>query len=155
MTADAASLLGATADGRIVLGRNAAGCRHCGRREVHYATNGRAEFWHPGTTCCAAAVRDQISWRTDELQRLRADLETARQAIDEERRLAENAIGREAAAHVAKVAAMTRGYEAKIKHRSPAARELKDEIAELERLERGYLDAGGPPELPRPYRDGP
>ena len=45
-----------TPDGRWILGNPVATCRHCGAAAaVHYAANGRAEFWHAPTDCCAYA----------------------------------------------------------------------------------------------------
>ena len=43
-----------TEDGRWVLGDKNARCRHCNAdAAVHYAANGKAEFWHAPTDCCA------------------------------------------------------------------------------------------------------
>lgn len=40
-------------DGRWVLGDRNACCHHCrAPAAVHYASNGRAEFWHAPTDCC-------------------------------------------------------------------------------------------------------
>lgn len=42
-----------TSEDRIILGSRNAKCRQCGAEAaVHYATNGRAEFWHAPTDCC-------------------------------------------------------------------------------------------------------
>ena len=42
-----------TFEDRIVLGSKNAKCHKCGASAaVHYATNGRAEFWHAPTDCC-------------------------------------------------------------------------------------------------------
>jgi len=38
---------------RIVLGSKRAKCPKCNApAAVHYATNGKAEIWHPPTDCC-------------------------------------------------------------------------------------------------------
>lgn len=43
-------------DGRWVLGDPNATCASCGAEAaVHYAENGRAEFWHAPTDCCEYA----------------------------------------------------------------------------------------------------
>lgn len=40
-------------DDRIILGDKNAKCHSCNAEAaVHYATNGRAEFWHSPTDCC-------------------------------------------------------------------------------------------------------
>lgn len=45
-------------DGRWVLGDPNATCASCGAEAaVHYAENGRAEFWHAPTDCCEYARR--------------------------------------------------------------------------------------------------
>jgi hypothetical protein len=42
-----------TQDDRMVLGDRNATCHKCGAPAgVHYATNGKAEFWHSPTDCC-------------------------------------------------------------------------------------------------------
>ena len=42
-----------TVEDRIILGSKNAKCHSCGASAaVHYATNGRAEFWHAPTDCC-------------------------------------------------------------------------------------------------------
>ena len=42
-----------TEDGRWVLGNKNARCPKCDAdAAVHYATNGKAEVWHPPTDCC-------------------------------------------------------------------------------------------------------
>jgi hypothetical protein len=39
--------------GRWVLGNPVATCAKCGAgAAVHYATNGKAQFWHAPTDCC-------------------------------------------------------------------------------------------------------
>lgn len=45
-----------TEDGRWVLGDKNARCPKCNAdAAVHYATNGKAEVWHPPTDCCSWA----------------------------------------------------------------------------------------------------
>jgi len=47
---------------RIILGSRNAHCPKCDApAAVHYATNGRAEFWHPPTDCCDWA-RQRERW---------------------------------------------------------------------------------------------
>lgn len=155
MSARAAELLGGDVDhetGRVVIGRRTPGCRHCGAKAVHYAANGRAEIWHPGVTCCGDATRDQARYRTDDLNALRRQLQDLRDAIDAERRRADDAIGREAAAAAARVNAMTRGYEARLAITTPIAQDLKREIADLEATA-AALDADAANAYPRPYRE--
>lgn len=76
------------AEGRIVLGDPAKGCRHCGHVEIKAAANGKSILHHPGVECCANTIRDQIRYRAEEV----ASLQT-RQKEDEERvkRLTEEA----------------------------------------------------------------
>ena len=54
-------------DGVIQLGSKDRGCRHCGAVEVTVSACGRVAWWHPGTNCCAAAIRDRVGWREEEL----------------------------------------------------------------------------------------
>lgn len=157
MTRPVGELLGGHRDGdtgRIVIGRGTPGCRHCGAKAVHYSQNGRAEIWHPGVTCCAAAARDQARFRTEDLNALRRQLQDLRDQIADQRRTAEDAIGREAATATARANAMTRGYEARLAISTPIGQELSREIEELQATAEA-LDAGTPTTThPRPYKEG-
>ncbi len=157
MSRPVGELLGGHRDaetGRVVIGRGTPGCRHCGAKAVHYSSDGRAEIWHPGVACCAAAARDQARYRTEDLNALRRQLQDLRDQISDQRRAAEDAIGREASAATARANAMTRGYEARLAITTPIAQELKSEIEEL-LTTADALDAGAPTTShPRPYKEG-
>jgi hypothetical protein len=128
-------------DGIWHIGRGSRGCRHCGKVEVHYAANGKAAWHHPGTSCCVGAIKNQLTWRRDDLQRYRNEAAQARREVDELHQKAERAIGREAAEARALAERAERGYQAKVQ----AWRRLtdgdptleivgiKNEIADLER----------------------
>ena len=73
-----------TDDGRWVLGDKNARCRNCNHEAaVHYAQNGKAEFWHAPTDCCEyARARERefnAASREDE-HRAREHAERARDA---------------------------------------------------------------------------
>lgn len=110
-------------------------CRHCGASTPDSLTNHRVGF-----TCCADAVRDQITYRTEDLQRLR---EQARQMVaDADTRAA--TLSPEAADRVRD------GARARVqRYYAPQADELKADIDRHTRL----LEGTPPP--PRPYRDDP
>jgi len=128
-------------DGVWHIGKGTRGCRHCGKAEVHYAANGKAAWHHPGTSCCAGALKDQLTWRRDDLQRYRDEAAQARREVDELHQKAERAIGREAAEAHSLAERAERGYQAKVSawrrltdgdpHMEIVG--IKNEIAELER----------------------
>jgi len=60
--------------GAIILGNQHQGCPYCNTIEVHYSTNGKIAWYHPGTTCCKQATQRQINWRSQELQELRRQI---------------------------------------------------------------------------------
>ena len=102
------------ADGVIHIGRATPGCRHCGQRDTKYSENGRVCLHHPGTTCCANAVRDQIAWRERELADLRR---VAREYQDDMRateRAAESSVGAQAAEARNKLVRMNLAYPLKL-----------------------------------------
>lgn len=83
-------------DGVWHMNRTTRGCRHCGRREVHYASNGKAAIHHPGVTCCRKAIEDQLRWRQEELTHLRTEAARMQQDVNDLEARAERAFGREA-----------------------------------------------------------
>ena len=135
-------------DGIWHIGRGTPGCRHCGKTEMHYAENGKAVIHHPGTTCCPAAIRDQIAWREADLARLRKLAREAREEVNELHHRAERAIGREAGDARALADRAERGYAARlaqwqlltdggvdpVNRDEPPHVGLKNEIRELERM---------------------
>ena len=137
-------------DGVWHVARSAHGCRYCGRVEVKYAANGRAAWHHPGAVCCELAVRSQIAHRNEELRRLRVLEREARAVLDEARRVASEAVGRDARDAQRLVARVQRGYDAQL----IAWRLLTDgdpdrdvvglrrEIAELEEMARALAAMG-------------
>ena len=76
-----------TDDGRWVLGDRNAVCPKCrAPAAVHYAANGRAEFWHAPTDCCDwARARERQFSRDgvkDEAAQAVAELTDARVAAE-------------------------------------------------------------------------
>lgn len=69
--------------GAVVLGDKRRGCRHCGHVAVTVSADERVRWYHPGTSCCAGAVRDQLRWRQDELQGLRNEWRRANAEVNE------------------------------------------------------------------------
>ena len=58
-----------TFDDRMVLGNKNARCHSCNAEAaVHYATNGRAEFWHAPTDCCDWARARERRFNTASLE---------------------------------------------------------------------------------------
>lgn len=80
---------------RMILGNPHQGCRHCGTVMTKHAKNGRAIIYHPGTTCCADAIKDQIRYREGDLARLKADGEQLLARIDDLEAKANRAVGKE------------------------------------------------------------
>lgn len=71
------------------------GCRHCGEIVRRTSANGRVIIYHPGTTCCPSAIRDQIRYRENDYARLKAEGERILQTIDDLEAKANRAIGKE------------------------------------------------------------
>jgi transcription initiation factor TFIIIB Brf1 subunit/transcription initiation factor TFIIB len=78
-----------------IIGNPHKGCRHCGTVIKRTAANGRAIIYHPGTTCCTDAIKDQIRYREEDYARLRANGEQLLRVIDDLERKAQQAIGKE------------------------------------------------------------
>jgi hypothetical protein len=78
-----------------ILGNPRQGCRHCGTVIKRTAANGRAIIYHPGTTCCAGAIKDQIQYREGDYARLRANGEQLLAAVDDLEAKANRAVGKE------------------------------------------------------------
>jgi hypothetical protein len=77
------------------IGTGTRGCRYCGEIEIHYASNGKAEWSHPGVTCCKRAVQDQLRWRQQDLQRLRETYKQAQRSVADLEEKASKATGQE------------------------------------------------------------
>ena len=69
-------------DGRIILGRKDQGCRHCGKVEMKYASNGRVVLYHPGAECCVQAIDDQIRHRKGEIDDLNKQVGAKKTALE-------------------------------------------------------------------------
>jgi hypothetical protein len=102
------------ADGIIHIGRNTPGCRHCGHRDMKYSENGRVCLHHPGTTCCAKAVKDQIGWREQELADLRRAAREYQDEMRDTERIAGSTVGADAVAARNKLAKMQAAYPVKV-----------------------------------------
>lgn len=76
------------------IGAGARGCKHCGKVEEHYASNGLAVWSHPGVTCCRKALEDQLRWRKADLENARNQYRQAERAIHD----AEDKVNRAAGA---------------------------------------------------------
>lgn len=110
-------------------------CRHCGASTPDSLTDTRVGF-----TCCEEAVRQQITYRTEDLQRLR----------DQARRMVEDADKRAATLSPEAADRVRDGARARVqRYYAPQADELKADIERYGQL----LHGQGPP--PRPYRDDP
>lgn len=110
-------------------------CRHCGAYTADSLADTRVGF-----TCCEAAVRQQIAYRTEDLQRLR----------DQARRMVEDADARAATLSPDAADRVRDGARARVqRYYAPQADELKADIERYEQL----LHGQSPP--PRPYRDDP
>jgi homoserine kinase len=111
--------------GAIILGNQHQGCPYCNTIEVHYSTNGKIAWYHPGTTCCKQATQRQITWRTQELQELR------RQITDQQNKI--NAL-------------QTQTQDLTGKNKQDAIQELNRQTAHLQRLtHNNTLKAKGDP----------
>lgn len=145
-------LLGRTHDGQVELGRGTPGCRHCGHRATKYAGNGQALVHHPGADCCVDAVKDQIRWRTDDLEALRRATLADRDLLAEAERNAHDLVGRDAATATALAAKIRRANDTRLQARTEQANDLKAEIRDLEAaLE--VKTTGEAQRLPRPYAE--
>lgn len=82
-------------EGTQVIGNPHKGCRHCGTVITRHAANGRAIIYHPGTTCCPDAIRDQIRYREGDHARLKANGEQLLGIVDDIEAKAARAVGKE------------------------------------------------------------
>lgn len=137
---------------RMILGNPHKGCRHCGTVIKRTAANGRAIIYHPGTTCCTLAIKDQIRYREGDLARLKSDGEQLLARIDDLEAKANRAVGKEQTELLNEATRARAAYEhhtARIRRELDGDRDtdtigLKNELrelrAELDRLERGEID---------------
>ena len=135
-----------------ILGNPRQGCRHCGTVIKRTAANGRAIIYHPGTTCCVDAIKDQIQYREGDYARLRANGEQLLAIIDDLEAKANRAVGKEQTELLNEATRARAAYEhhtARIRRELDGDRDsdtigLKNELrelrAELDRLERGEID---------------
>ena len=134
------------------LGNPRQGCRHCGTVIKRTAANGRAIIYHPGTTCCTLAIKDQIRYREGDLARLKSDGEQLLARIDDLEAKANRAVGKEQTELLNEATRARAAYEhhaTRIRRELDGDRDsdtigLKNELrelrAELDRLERGEID---------------
>lgn len=142
MPRDIAAVLDAQQDasGLIHIGHAHRGCWNCGTVLTKYSENGKLALHHPGSECCAPAIRRLIDLNRQELERHRNDARSFQTAIAEMDDKASRNVGRDAADASQKAASMRRAFEIKQReHWSPIVDGahgepgLKDEIARLER----------------------
>lgn len=145
-------LLGRTHAGQVELGRGTPGCRHCGHRATKYAGNGQALLHHPGADCCADALKDQITWRTGDLEALRNATVDDRTLLAEAERNAMDLVGREAATAGALAAKIRRANDQRLQARTARANAIKAEIRDLEAA-LAVKTTGEAQRLPRPYAE--
>lgn len=118
-------------------------CRRCGASTTDLRDD------RVGFACCEDAARDQLSWRSEELERLRREAKAEQARVDELELEARSASGYKVDEAVAKADRARRGFERRLReHYEPLADELKAEIARataaIERLASGSA---------RPYRE--
>jgi hypothetical protein len=120
------------ADGILHIGRPARGCRHCGKTEVHYSSDGKVAWHHPGVTCCRKAIEDQISYRRGDLARLRQAALESQEALDDLRKRAETGFGKEASELRGQVAKAERAHDMRLARLRAERDAVNAEIAEAE-----------------------
>jgi hypothetical protein len=129
------------ADGIIHIGRGTRGCRHCGKIETHYSQNGRIAWHHPGVTCCAKAIEDQVNYRKGDLTRLRQAAADSQAMLDDLRTRSESAFGKEAHELKATLAKAERGHDIRVGRLRAESESVKREIREAEALLEGQVAA--------------
>ena len=123
----------------IRIGNRNRGCWNCGTVLTKYSRNGKVALHHPGTECCAPAIKRLINLNREELARHRNDARSFQNAIAEMDDKATRNVGRDAADATQKAASMRRAFEIRQRehwgpivdgaHDEPG---LKHEIARLE-----------------------
>lgn len=99
-------------------------CRRCG------AATSDLRDARVGFACCTDAARDQIAWRTEELERLRAQAKAEKAKVDEIEAEAQTASGYKIDEAKARAERARRGFARRLaEHYEPLASELKAEIA--------------------------
>lgn len=81
--------------GARILGNPNQGCPHCNHTEVHYSTNGKIAWYHPGTLCCKPAIKQQLTWRQNDLDRLTTSLHNRKQQLQQLIQQTNNLTGKE------------------------------------------------------------
>lgn len=87
------------------------GCRHCGTVMEHTSQNGKVTLYRPGSTCCAAAIKDQIRYREGDFRRLQDQARLALSGIEDLERKAHQAIGKEQSELLRQATQARAGYE--------------------------------------------
>ena len=128
-------------DGMIHIGNPRRGCWNCGKVEQNYSANGKLILHHPGTECCAPAIKRLIELNRAELERHRKEAGDFKRAIAEMDEKADRSVGRDAADARMKADSMRRAFDIRNReHWSPIVDGdgdepgLKGEIARLERI---------------------
>lgn len=120
-------------------------CRHCGAESSVFADA------RVGVTCCELAVADQIRWRTEELERLRAEAGRAKTDLSALETEVRNATAYKRPELEEKLDRARRGFDARLRlHYQPLADELKADIARYQAL----LEDAEPTTYSRPYAEG-
>lgn len=108
------------------------GCPDCGSTTTHRTPTGQV-VTYPSVECCTRALQRQITWRSNDIDQLKAHIKTQRATIDELRRQSDDAVSRQAKdsleiqigrAERHHITRMTDHYE-------PQLRELSNEIGRL------------------------
>lgn len=127
--------------GARILGNPNQGCRHCGQVEVHYSTNGKIAWYHPGTRCCKKAVEQELTWRQNDINQLTQTHNQKINNLNENKRKLTHLTGREATElkqEIAKQEAGTKAHEQKVRQRIYGIDKndigLQDEIKELQTI---------------------
>lgn len=100
--------------GATIIGNDTRGCRHCGTVEKHYSQNRRVVWYHPGTTCCLPALKDQLRWRQAEVQALRQEIIDYQKRIDAMHVALEQATGQEKAVLANEINKQSRALEKRV-----------------------------------------
>lgn len=98
-------------DKPTTIGNPNVGCRHCGTVIERRSSNTRVTLYHPGVTCCADAIKDQIRYREADFHRLQDQARLAIGGIEDLERKASQAIGKEQSELMRQATQARSGYE--------------------------------------------
>lgn len=98
-------------DKPTTIGNPNVGCRHCGTVIERRSSNNRVTLYHPGVTCCADAIKDQIRYREADFHHLQDQARLAIAAIEDLERKAQQAIGKEQSELIRQANQARAGYQ--------------------------------------------